>query len=184
MPENQDISQTLCRHRWQMVDTADGMVVMKKCFHCAKVSTCFCFHRQPPLETCREDPHFWNFLEASPAFHFDLACTKCNLWVRLDELVALMVCTGCDPECPVDHERRKLAPGTGQVCIALGRRPIDERKQLPDAKIAVLGEFLRQQSHRLQSAIKLAYHDMVANIEKCDARILSRPEQLFAACSH
>ena len=127
-----------CSHFWEMINVANGLVVMKKCFHCAKVSTCFIFHNYPPLEPCYEQEHFWNFMESDPALHFDLKCTKCSTLVKLDELVGLMFCTGCDQTCDVDILRRKLEPENTRIYIALGHRPIDERKKLSEEKISIL----------------------------------------------
>ena len=61
-----------------MINVADGMIVMKKCFHC---------------EPNRDGVHFWNFMESDESFHFDLECTACGTIVKLDELVGLMLCT-------------------------------------------------------------------------------------------
>ncbi len=82
-----------CEHTWEMINVADGMIVMKKCFHCSNVSTCFTFHLQQPLESNRDGVHFWNFMESDESFHFDLECTACGTIVKLDELVGLMMCT-------------------------------------------------------------------------------------------
>ena len=170
-----------CLHIWGMVNVARGLIVMKKCFHCGKVSTCFCFHDKLPLEPSHEGEHFWNFMEGSPAFHFDLKCINCGILVKLEELVGLMMCTGCDERCEVDVLRRKLEREGTQVCIALGCRPIDERKQLPDEKIAILQEYLVQQGKSLKSRIKIVSHKMVKSIGSCYAQVINDMDMLFAA---
>jgi hypothetical protein len=133
-----------------MVNVASGLIVMKKCFHCGKVSTCFCFHDKLPLEPSREGEHFWNFVE----------------------LVGLMMCTGCDERCEVDVLRRKLEPQGTCVCIALGRRPIEERKQLPEDKIAFLQDYFDQQGKSLKSKIKVVPDAMVRSIDNCYAEVI------------
>lgn len=166
-----------------MTNVASGLVVMKKCFHCAKVSTCFAFYDRPPLEPCHEEKHFWNFVESDPAFHFDLKCSKCGTLVKLDELVALMLCTGCDQTCQVDILRRKLEPQNTHVYIALGCRPIDERPQLSKEKIAIIEEYLTQQCKSSKSRIKLVSHKMIKSIENCYAKVIQNVETLFLAPS-
>ena len=163
-----------------MTNVAAGLIVMKKCFHCAKTSTCFIFQDTPPVEPCHEQEHFWNFMESDPAFHFDLKCTKCDTLVKFDELVGLMICTGCDETCPVDVLRRKLEPKNTDVYIALGRRPVDERKQLQKEKLAVLEEYFAQQCESQKSSpIKIVPHEMVKNIDNCYAEVIKDPETLF-----
>lgn len=169
-----------CSHLWEMVNVASGLIVMKKCFHCSKVSTCFTFDHKPPLATCHEEGHFWNFVEGDESFHFDLKCRKCGTLVKFAELVGLMVCTGCDERCEVDILRRELEPEGTRVCIALGCRPIDERKQLPPEKLAVLEEFFSQQGESLKSKIKVVPHEMVRSIDKCYAEVVRDADMLFA----
>lgn len=172
-----------CSHFWEMVNVATGLVVIKKCFHCGKVSTCFCFHDEPPLEPCHEEQHFWNFAEGDPAFHFDLKCTQCGTVIMLDELVGLMMCTGCDRACEVDVLRRKLAPQGIRTCIALGRCPVDERKPLDSEKIAILQEYFDQKHESLKCGIKIVPHLMVRSIDNCYAEVVKDPDALFAAAA-
>jgi hypothetical protein len=169
-----------CSHIWEMVNVASGLVVMKKCFHCGKVSTCFCFHDKLPLEPSHEGKHFWNFMEGDPAFHFDLKCTNCETLVQLRGLVGLMICTGCDQRCDVDVLRRQLEPEGTQVCIALGCRPIDERKQLDEDRIAILQDYLDQQS---KSKLKVVPHKMVRSIDNCYAEVIKDVDSLLVSAT-
>lgn len=168
-----------CSHFWEMINVANGLVVMKSCFHCGKVSTCFIFHNNPPLETSHEQSHFWNFMESDPAFHFDLKCIKCGTLVKLDELVGLMLCTGCDQTCEVDILRRKLWPENTRVYIALGNRPTDERKQLHREKISILQDYFKQQCRSLKSKIEIVSHEMIKRIDTCHATMIKDAEMLF-----
>lgn len=172
-----------CMHTWEMVNIAHGLVVMKKCFHCAKVSTCFTFHSEPPLESCHEGEHFWNYMESEPCFHFDLRCTQCGTLVNLDELVALMICTGCDQKCEVDILRRKLEPEGACVYIALGCRPVDERRQLSQEEMSLLQDYFDQRCRSLESKVKIVSHEMVKSIENCYAKVIENPKMLFVVPS-
>ena len=172
-----------CSHLWEMVNIAGGLIVMKKCFHCGKVSTCFCFHDKLPLEPCYEQGHFWNFMEGDPTFHFDLKCTKCGTLVKFDELVGLMMCTRCDETCEVDILSRKLEPEATRVYIALGCRPVDERRQLAREKIAILQDYFNQECKPLKSKIKIVPHEMLKSIDSCYAKVIKDVEMLFMALS-
>ena len=167
-----------CSHLWEMTNVASGLIVMKKCFHCGKMSACFIFHNKPPLEPCHEGEHFWNFMESDESFHFDLKCTKCGTLVKLDELVGLTRCTGCDETCEVDVLRRKLEPEHAQVYIALGRRPIEERGQLPEEKFAALQAYFNQQAKSRKSRIEVVQHQMVKDLGKCYAEVISSIDML------
>lgn len=170
-----------CLHSWEMTNVASGLIVMKKCFHCGRVSTCFTFHNEPPVETYHEGAHFWNFMEGDESFHFDLRCSKCSMVVKLDELVGLMRCTGCDPDCDVCILKEKIEPEAGPVYIACGRRPVDERRQLPKEKIASLQEFFDQRCKSMECKIKVVPHEMVRNVAKCYAEPVKDVDMLFAA---
>ena len=173
------MQENKCAHIWKMVNIAGGLIVMKKCFHCGKVSTCFTFHNEPPLETSHEEKHFWNFMEGDESFHFDLKCAKCGTLVKFGELVGLMICTGCDEKCEVDVLRRKLESENTQVCIAFGRRPIEERKQLPAEKFGVLEEYFNQQNKASKTNIKIVPHEMVRDIAGCYAEPIKNVDMLF-----
>jgi hypothetical protein len=162
-----------------MVNVASGLIVMKQCFHCGKVSTCFCFHDKLPLEPSHEGEHFWNFMEGESAFHFDLKCINCGALIDLHELVGLMKCTGCDERCEVDVLRRQLEPESTQVCIALGRRPIKERKQLSKEIIAIIQDYFDQQEKSLKSKIRFVSHEMVRSIDNCYAEVIKDVDALF-----
>ena len=168
-----------CSHIWEMVNVATGLIVMKKCFHCGKVSTCFCFHDKLPLEPSHEGEHFWNFMEGEPAVHFDLKCVKCEILVELRRLVGLMMCTGCDERCEVDVLRRKLEPEGKKVCVALGRRPIKERKQLSQEIIAILQDYFDQQDKSLKTSIRIVSHEMVRSIDSCYAEVIKDMDALL-----
>ena len=172
-----------CSHLWEMINVASGLVVMKKCFRCTKVSTCFIFHNRPPLEPCHEQEHFWNFMESDPSFHFDLKCINCGALVKLDELVGFMMCTRCDETCQVDVLRRKLEPEYTRIYIVLGCRPIDERRQLSQEKISILEDYFNQQCNSLKSKIKIVPHEMVKSIDTCYAKVLNDVQMLFTVAS-
>ena len=89
-----------------------------------------------------------------------------------------MMCTGCDEKCEVDILKRKLEPPDTPVCIVLGCRPIEERKQLDPEKFAVLEDFFNQQRPSLKSVI--VSHKMVKNIANCYAKVIKDVDMLFA----
>jgi len=169
-----------CAHFWEMINISEGLVVMKKCFHCRKVSTCFVFHHDPPLEPCREQSHFWNYAESDESFHFDLMCSKCGKLVMLDELVGLMKCTGCNERCRVCAFMQSLKPEEVQVYIAMGRRPVEERRQLSKEQFSALEAYFNQQSESLNRKARIVRHEMVKDLDRCYAEVIRDADMLFA----
>lgn len=106
------MSQADCRHKWAMANVRDGYLVTEGCYHCLNRISFFSGEPVPPIESYHEGDHFWNYLGSAQASKFDLRCGACGRQVPLKELMALMLCVGCDPDCGVyrighrDRERR------------------------------------------------------------------------------
>jgi hypothetical protein len=96
-----------------------------------------------------------------------------------DELVGLVRCVGCDEKCKVNEVRKELEPKGSQVLIALGRRPIDERKQITGEKLQILQEYFDKQSERLNFEVKIVPHDIVRRIDSCYAEVITDPQMLL-----
>ena len=173
------MSKGACEHVWEMTNVKGGLIVMRKCFHCGKVSTCFVDHREPTTGKSREGEHFWNYMENNPSFHFDLKCTKCERIVDFNELVGIMVCTSCDETCEVEILKKKLVGESSNVHIALGRRPLDERKPLSAEKLAILQEYYHQQGKNLSNQVEIVSHEMIRDIDKCYAEVIEDPREFF-----
>lgn len=161
-----------CAHTWEMINVAYGFVVTEKCYNCDKVSTYFTFEHRPPLEEYREGDHFWNVMESAQSFCFDLKCSKCGKVEKLDELMGLMMCTGCDDTCEVDSLRIILEPERTWIYVAFGFLPVEERKQLSKEKIAILEEYFNQRRKSLRSRIKIVSHESVKNIATCYGEVI------------
>jgi hypothetical protein len=84
-----------------MVNVRDGYLVTEGCFHCMNRISFFSSEPVPPIESYHEGAHFWSYLGNAQATKFDLRCGTCSKQVPLDELMALMLCVRCDPECGV-----------------------------------------------------------------------------------
>ena len=167
-----------CSHSWKMVNIAYGFVITEKCYQTDKVATYFTFEHKPPLEEYREGDHFWNVMESAQSFRFDLKCTKCGLITTFDELMGLMMCTGCDKTCEVDIIRKKLASDRTWVYVAFGFLPINERKQLTQEKILILENYFNQRRKSSKSRIKIVSHEMVKNFATCYAEVIKDIDML------
>jgi hypothetical protein len=90
-----------CQHIWKMVNIRSGYLVTEGCFHCRNRVSFFSEEPVPPIDDYHEGEHFWSYLGSSQAVKFDLRCEKCSAEVPLRELMALMLCWRCDPDCAV-----------------------------------------------------------------------------------
>jgi len=84
-----------------MTNIRDGYLVTEGCFHCLNRISFFSSEPVPPIDSYHEGDHFWSYLGSAQAVKFDLICQLCEKLVPLKELMALMLCVGCDPECGV-----------------------------------------------------------------------------------
>jgi len=84
-----------------MANIRNGYLVVEGCFHCRNRTSFFSQEPVPPQDDYREGDHFWSYLGSSQASKFDLKCGRCGREVSLNEVMALMLCMRCDPECGV-----------------------------------------------------------------------------------
>ena len=161
-----------CAHTWEMINVAFGFVITEKCYNCDKISTYFAFESRPPLEEYREGEHFWNVMESAQSFRFDLRCSKCETIVKFDELMGLMMCTGCDENCEADSLRKILEAERTWVYVAFGFLPVEERKQLIPEKIKILEDYFNQRRKSKTSRIKIVSQDLVRNIATCYGEVI------------
>jgi hypothetical protein len=161
-----------CSHTWEMVNVEYGFITTEKCFHCDKVVTYFSSEHKQPLEEYREGDHFWNIVENAQSVRFDLHCNECGTLVELNELMGLMMCTGCDDKCKVDALMKELEPERTWVYVAFGFLPVDETEQLSKEKIAILEEYFNERRKSKTSRIKIVSHEMVKDYATCYAEVI------------
>jgi hypothetical protein len=95
------IAEASCDHKWKMTNVRSGYLVIEGCFHCRHRISFFSEEPAPPIDDYQEGPHFWSHLGDYQASKFDLKCEKCKKEVHLDDVMAVMLCMSCDPECGV-----------------------------------------------------------------------------------
>jgi len=161
-----------CPHRWEMENVSYGYIITEKCFKCEKVSNYFTMEHTPPLEEYRDGEHFWNVMKSDQSFQFNLSCTECNKVVNYEELLGLMMCTGCDKDCEVDIDFKKHEAERTWVYVAFGFLPVDEKPQLSYEKIEILEDYFNQRRRSPDSRIKILSHERVKNISTCYAEVI------------
>ncbi len=161
-----------CSHRWTIVHIKTGFIVTENCFHCNKTSTSFCAEDNPPLEEHKEGDHYWNVMETAQSIQFDLECDRCHKVVDFSELAGLMLCTGCDENCPVEKVRSKLEKDHVWIYVACGFLPIKEAKPLSKEKISILEDYFNQRRKSSKSSIKIISYKLVKDLKRCYGEII------------
>jgi hypothetical protein len=161
-----------CSHNWKMINVAYGHIITEKCSKCNIVSTYFSLEDRPPLEEYREGDHFWNVMESAQSFRFDFQCTLCGRIVNFDELMGLLMCTGCDPNCKAEKIQRLQEKERTWVYVAFGFLPKAEHKQLSEEKIAMLEDFFNQRRKSADSRIKIVSQELVTDFSLCYGQVI------------
>jgi hypothetical protein len=167
-----DMPEIICSHTWEMENVKHGFIITEKCFHCDKISTYFSYEPKPPLEEYREGDHFWNVMESAQSIQFDLKCTKCGILEEFEELMGLMMCTGCNDKCEVDVLMKKYESERTWIYVAFGFLPSQERKKLSKEKISILEDYFNQRRKSTRSRIKIVSDEFVENYATCYAQVI------------
>jgi hypothetical protein len=156
---------------WEMVNVRYGFVITEQCSDTRQVITYFSDH-EPPLEEYRDGDHFWNVMETAQSIRFDLQCKECGKAETFNELMGLMMCTGCIEDCEVNRLMTELETERTWVYVAFGFLPTDEKKQLSKEKIAILEDYFNQRRKSSTSRIKIVSHEMVKSYATCYAEVI------------
>ena len=172
------MQEKTCMHTWEMINIQSGYIITENCFRCHKTSTYFSAGEWPPLEEYREGEHFWNVMEVAQSIRFDLKCMVCGEVVQFGELAGLMMCTGCDEKCQIDHLMKELEKSRTWVYVAFGFFPVDERKQLSLEKLTILEEYFNQRRKSSFSSVKIVGSEMINDIARCFAEMIKDVDML------
>jgi hypothetical protein len=104
------MTRAACRHRWAMANVRNGYLVIEGCFHCRSRISFFSEEPVPPIDDYMEGEHFWSHLGDFQASKFDLRCEKCSKEIVLSDVMAMMLCMRCTPDCGV-YQAGSAEPG-------------------------------------------------------------------------
>jgi hypothetical protein len=140
---------TECRHQWEMTNIRVGLVVFERCHHCTGVRTYFTSEDFAILgDKYREGDHFWSRVENGQSFRFDLLCSKCGELEKFDDLMGLLYCTQCSPDCKLEMLRRKLEAQDTRLILVCGNLRENETKprRIPSHKLNRLKNYFSQRT--------------------------------------
>jgi hypothetical protein len=164
-----------CPHTWEMTNIRFGFVVFEKCHHCGRVRTFFTREDIALLgDKYREGTHFWSRVENAQSFRFDLRCRSCGMLEKFDDLMGLLYCTACRPECKVDILRRELEAQGTHVVLACGFLTENRRRpeQVAGHKIEMLASYFNQRRDVSRSRIAVLPFDLEDGLSHCMGEFL------------
>jgi len=158
-----------CHHQWEMINIQFGFVVFEKCFHCNGLRTYFSVEDHPFLGDIYRQGHcYWNRMENAQSLRFDLRCAKCNRLEKFDDLMGLMHCSGCMPDCQVDILRRKYEAERTWILVAFGFLPQAKTEPIPAYKLDILTDFFNQRRDTSRSKMKIVSFDLIEDLPRCE----------------
>jgi len=163
----------VCEHLWEMDNVQFGFVAFERCFHCNGLRTFFGQDPAPFLgEEYREGACYWSRVENAQSFRFDLRCTRCSVRVAFDDLMGLLHCTGCDPECQVDRLRRECEAAGGWALVAFGFIDKDEILPLSPTKLQMLADYFNQRRDPSRKKVRLLSFELIGKFSRCEGDFL------------
>jgi hypothetical protein len=156
-----------------MINVRYGYLVTEGCSQCMNRISFFSTEPVPPIDSYQEGNHFWNYLGSAQATKFDLRCETCGAVVRLDELMALMLCVRCDPECGV-YKAAELEGGEkAWVYVALCADTSHASGVcVPEAGIRALNEYF-QGGPADARRIKVVPCELRRSVDSCQGIVLA-----------
>lgn len=167
------MSKADCRHKWAMTNIRDGYLVTEGCFHCLNRISFFSGEPVPPIESYHEGDHFWSYLGSAQASKFDLQCGKCSRVIPLKELMALMLCVHCDPECGVFKAGHRDGDHRTWIYVALcADTSHSSGTCVPDAGVRALNEYYQGDLENPQR-IKVVPCRIRRSVDSCQGIVLA-----------
>jgi hypothetical protein len=162
------MEMTDCQHVWEMTNTKFGFVVFEKCFHCNQLRTYFSVEESPVLgDKYREGDHYWSRIENAQSFQFDLRCKKCSRLEKFQDLMGLLFCTGCLPDCEVEIQRKKYEAERTWVLVAFGFLPKAKNEPIPPLRLKILEDYFNQRRDTSRSRIAILPFNLIKDLSLC-----------------
>lgn len=161
-----------CTHSWQMTNVRYGFVVAEKCYHCKMERTYFAAEHTPPKEEYREGEHFWDYMGSAQSVQFGLKCDRCGLEVSFDDVLGLLTCAGCTPDCDAHVMSRICEDQRIWVYVALCYQPDVVSKNEMGDRLAILSQYFNARIRTPGKKILIVPGWLVKEIDICRGTVL------------
>jgi hypothetical protein len=157
-----------------MTNVRPGYLVIEGCFHCRNRISFFSEEAVAPIDDYHEGEHFWSHLSHYQAAQFDLKCGECSAEISLKEVMALMLCTNCDPKCGV-YAAGKHEPGTktwvyAALCANTSHSP---NKCIAPESLRALNEYFNQGIKDPAKKIVVVPCSLRKSVDTCQGIVLA-----------
>ena len=168
------MSKTACHHKWAMTNLRSGYLVIEGCFHCRNRISFFSQEPVAPIDDYHEGEHFWSHLAHYQASQFDLKCEKCSAEMQLKDVMALMLCMRCNPECGV-YAAGAQEPGqkTWVYAALCAETSHSTRKCIPPESIRALNEYFNQGIKDPAKKIVVVPCSLRKSVDTCQGIVLA-----------
>jgi hypothetical protein len=168
-----------CHHKWEMTNVRFGFIAFEKCYHCDGLRTYFTEKDLPLLgDKYREGNCFWSRVGNAQALRFDIRCQRCGHIEKLDDLMGLMHCTGCLPDCEVDILQKKYESERTWLLIAFGFFDKDRVPAISSAKLDILTDYFNQRRDTSRSLIKIVSSELIIDLSRCQGDFIHDVDML------
>jgi hypothetical protein len=148
--------------------------VTEGCLHCPLRLSYFSEEPMPPVDSYREGEHFLRYLGSAQASRFDLRCESCAKVVALHDMVALMLCVKCDPDCAVHQLADSHAGDKSWVYVAMCANTSHSPGPCVGAEeVKALNEYFNQDLHDPKKRITVVPCEMRRSVNSCQGLILA-----------
>jgi hypothetical protein len=157
-----------CDHLWEMTNIQYGFIVFEKCYHCSQVKTYFSEQDRPTRgDEYKDGDHYWSVMENAQSFQFDLRCKKCGQIEPFHDLMGLLQCTECLPDCEVRMIQRKLSGEKTWIMVAFGFLPEAKKTPIPAPRLEILSDYFNQRRDTSRSRIKIVSFNLITDVTLC-----------------
>jgi len=148
-----------------MANIQFGFVVFEKCSHCNNLRTYFSV--EDTWDEYREGDCLWSIVENAQTFRFDLKCRDCNHLERFQDLMGLLYCTSCLPDCEVEVIRKKCEAEKTWILVAFGFLPQALTNPISERKLDILTDYFNQRRDTARSKIKIVSFNLISDLSRC-----------------
>jgi hypothetical protein len=148
-----------------MTNIQFGFTVYEKCSHCREVRTYFSL--QDTWDEYREGACSWSIVENAQTFRFDLQCTACGHLEKFEELLGLLYCTGCLPDCKVEIMRKEREAKRTWILVAFGALPEAKTKPMSAEKLQILTDYFNQRRDTSRSRVEIIPFNLIKDLSLC-----------------
>jgi hypothetical protein len=164
----------VCSHRWAIVRQRGGFLVVEGCFHCRNRISFFSEEPVPPVDDYREGDHFWSHLGSFQASKFDLRCERCGAEVALPEVMSLLLCLKCNPQCGVYKAGAESGhPGAWVYAALCANTSHAGGACVSDKGLKALNEYFNQDLHDPGKKILIVPCRLRPFVDTCEGVVLA-----------